>query len=227
VVKKNKPPRTHKVHKGKIQPMVPLVQFLSAPCGKKLTTMTPGNTLSEFSVMPCALLVLFLQTCQSITSCLIFPPLKTIAMLVESLKLIFNRDLLKLKEEILSYQHEENLWLVEGAISNTAGNLCLHLIGNLNTFIGAEIGHSGYVRNRLAEFGDKFIPKQFMAEQIDKLIISMPDWLDKMKASELEEEYRIPIFGGPIKTGLFLVHLATHLTYHLGQINYHRRLLDK
>ncbi len=69
-------------------------------------------------------------------------------MLNELLSEFFERDIIKLKEEIVLYKDETNLWKVENKISNSAGNLCLHLIGNLNHFIGATVGNTGYVRQR-------------------------------------------------------------------------------
>jgi len=81
-------------------------------------------------------------------------------MLVSTVKTLFQRDLAKLKTEIESYQDEGNLWLTDKGISNSAGNLCLHLIGNLNTYIGAEICKTGYVRQRELEFSLKNIPRQ-------------------------------------------------------------------
>ncbi|WP_333862471.1 hypothetical protein [Sphingobacterium sp.] len=65
-------------------------------------------------------------------------------MLIQTLKSLFHRDLKKLRDEIALYRLEENIWIVENSISNSAGNLCLHLIGNLQTYIGAEIGKTGY-----------------------------------------------------------------------------------
>ena len=76
-------------------------------------------------------------------------------MLIQTLKSLFNRDLDKLSQEINAYKNEKNIWLTEDGISNSAGNLCLHLLGNLNTYIGAEIGKTGYIRNRELEFSMK------------------------------------------------------------------------
>lgn len=42
----------------------------------------------------------------------------------------------------------------------------------------------------------------------------------------LQQEYPILVFESKTSTEFFLIHLSTHLAYHLGQINYHRRLLD-
>lgn len=142
------------------------------------------------------------------------------------LKAIFKRDLTKLKREINAYQDETNLWIVDKDISNSAGNLCLHLIGNLNTFIAGEIGQSGYVRQRELEFSLKDVPKVDLLNQIDATIIAVETALDKLTSTELKAEYPLLVFKEKTSTEYFLVHLTTHLTYHLGQINYHRRLLE-
>lgn len=79
-------------------------------------------------------------------------------MLIETLKALFERDLDKLIHEIESYQNESNIWITDKEISNSAGNLCLHLMGNINTYIGATIGGTNYVRNRELEFSLKIYP---------------------------------------------------------------------
>ena len=78
-------------------------------------------------------------------------------MLIETLKSLFDRDLNKLCTEIELYRNEENIWKIDKEISNSAGNLCLHLIGNINNFIGAQIGKTNYVRHRELEFSLKNI----------------------------------------------------------------------
>jgi uncharacterized damage-inducible protein DinB len=148
-------------------------------------------------------------------------------MLIETLKLLFERDLKKLKNEIELYQNEQTLWYIENNIANSAGNLCLHLIGNLNTYIGKEIGKTGYIRNRELEFTSKNISKFELLKKIDDTIFVVSNSLGKLTQEELIEEYPILVFDKRTSTEDLLVHLATHLTYHLGQINYHRRLLDK
>jgi len=147
-------------------------------------------------------------------------------MLLETLIKIFNRDLNKLKEEINAYNNESNLWIVDKAVSNCAGNLCLHIVGNLNHFIGAELGETGYVRQRDLEFSLKNVPKAELLSQVDEVMIIVENTLSKLTPKDLEKEYRRKVFEDYMTTGYFLVHLSTHLAYHLGQINYHRRLLD-
>ena len=147
-------------------------------------------------------------------------------MLIETLKSLFNRDLNKLKVEIESYQNENQLWAIDKNLSNSGGNLCLHLIGNINTYIGAEIGKTGYVRNRPLEFSLKDIPKSELIGKIEETIIVVNNTLDLLSEEDLNTIYPQIVFEKEMTTGFFFVHLSTHLAYHLGQINYHRRLLD-
>ena len=147
-------------------------------------------------------------------------------MIKESLIEIFERDLNKLITEINAYKNENNLWLVKEGISNSAGNLCLHLIGNLNHFIGAVLGNSGYIREREKEFSSKNIPRKELISSLEKTFTVVKNSLTNLPEAEMEQLFPIEVFGKPMTTGFMLVHLATHLTYHLGQINYHRRLLD-
>lgn len=146
-------------------------------------------------------------------------------MLIETLKSLFNRDLNKLKTEIESYQTENQLWEIDKNISNSAGNLCLHLIGNINTYIGAELGKTGYIRDRPLEFSLKDIPKSELISKIDATILVVNNALDSLTEADLEAIYPQIVFEKEMTTGYFLVHLSTHLAYHLGQINYHRRLI--
>ena len=147
-------------------------------------------------------------------------------MLTETLKTLFNRDLNKLKKEIELYQNETMLWHIEKSIANSAGNLCLHLVGNLNTYIGAELGKTNYIRNRNLEFSQKDIPKAELLKKIEDTIVVVNLSLDKITDEDLKNEYPLLVFENKTSTEFFMIHLAAHLSYHLGQINYHRRLLD-
>lgn len=147
-------------------------------------------------------------------------------MLIQTLKTLFKRDLVKLKQEISEYRNENNLWKTGKYISNSAGNLCLHLIGNLNAYIGAEIGKTGYVRHRDLEFSLKNISREELITKIEQTIIIVENSLDSLRSDDLQKEYPLLVFTEKTSTEYFLVHLTVHLGYHLGQINYHRRLLD-
>ncbi|ATP56075.1 DinB superfamily protein [Pedobacter ginsengisoli] len=148
-------------------------------------------------------------------------------MLKESLKSLFVRDLNKVKLEIEQYQNEKNIWKTENSISNSAGNLCLHLAGNLNTFIGAELGKTGYIRNRELEFSLKDVPRGELIRQIEDTIKIVADSLDQLTEDDLEHNYpEVKVLENDKSVKYMLIYLSSHLAYHLGQINYHRRLLD-
>jgi uncharacterized damage-inducible protein DinB len=147
-------------------------------------------------------------------------------MVADTLKALYTRDLEKLKQELTLYSDEENIWRTDQNITNSAGNLCLHLIGNLNTYIGAELGNTGYIRNRPEEFSLKNIPRQELISKIDSTIAIIETVVGSLTEDQLKSEYPKVVFEGKMSTEYFLIHLATHLSYHLGQVNYHRRLLD-
>lgn len=147
-------------------------------------------------------------------------------MLKDTLIELFDRDLQKLKIEINLYKDENNLWIVKEGISNSAGNLCLHLMGNLNHFIGAALGHTGYVRHRDDEFALKNILREDLLLNIDNCILVLNATFSKLTEADLEKDFPLEKHGTIVTTKHMLLHLFGHLSYHLGQINYHRRLLD-
>lgn len=148
-------------------------------------------------------------------------------MVVEVLRTLINRDLLKLKQELELYKHEENIWKVEGEVINPAGNLCLHLVGNLNTYFGATLGNTGYIRNRDLEFSQKGVSRAELIKKTEGAMTVVDQVLANLTDEQLKEEYPMLVLKEKTTTEYFLIHLAMHLSYHLGQVNYHRRLLDK
>ena len=145
---------------------------------------------------------------------------------MEAIVQLFNRDLSKLKHEIELFEHEENLWKVKGTTTNSAGNLCLHLIGNMNHFIGGVIGKTSYIRDRHAEFNDKNISRETLHQMIDETKGVVTTSLQKMDSGRLSLIYPIQVFDEDMTNEFFLIHLVSHLNYHLGQINYLRRILE-
>jgi hypothetical protein len=147
-------------------------------------------------------------------------------MITTALIELFERDLQRLKTEIELYKDEDNLWVLKEGISNTAGNLCLHLLGNLNHFIGATLGNTGYVRHRDDEFSLKNIPRQDLLINIDNCILVVKSTFSKLSDADMEKDFPLEKHGTIVNNMHMLMHLYAHLSYHLGQINYHRRLLD-
>ncbi|MBK9329611.1 MAG: DUF1572 family protein [Sphingobacteriales bacterium] len=147
-------------------------------------------------------------------------------MIKDALAEIVERDLLKLREEISLYKNEDNLWITEKQISNSAGNLALHLIGNLNHFIGATLGNTGYIRQRDKEFSDKNIPLKELLDAIDNTTNIVKQTLTHLPEEDFDKDFPLEKHGQTVKTDFMLLHLLAHLEYHLGQINYHRRLIE-
>ena len=147
--------------------------------------------------------------------------------MIRDLITIFERDLHKLKREVLSFQNQENLWKTAGNVSNSAGNLTLHLTGNLNHYICHVLGNTEYQRDRQAEFESKHIPSDKLISDIEQAGQLVLKTLQNLSEDELCKPYPEQVFGYEMTTSFFLFHLASHLNYHLGQINYIRRILDK
>ena len=146
-------------------------------------------------------------------------------MLTENLTKLFERDILKLKTEISAYTDENKLWITTAGISNSGGNLCLHLLGNLQHYIGGVLGGSGYVRNRPEEFSQKNIPVSEMTKTIDHTLTVVTQTIHSLSAETLAKDYPEKVLDQVWETEIFILHLLAHLSYHLGQINYHRRLV--
>lgn len=147
--------------------------------------------------------------------------------LASSLEAILVRELTTLRMEIESYPKETDIWRVAPGISNSGGTLALHLAGNLQHFVGAVLGKSGYVRNRDAEFASRDVSRAELIQQIEQAKSAVSRTLRSLDESMLGQPYPEPVAKVRVTTGDFLVHLAAHLAYHLGQVNYHRRILTE
>jgi uncharacterized damage-inducible protein DinB len=146
-------------------------------------------------------------------------------MLLSTLPPLYARELGRLYDEIAAYPDESQLWALAPGIANSAGNLCLHIIGNLHHFIGAEFGKTGYVRDRPLEFSAKDVPRAELLARIVAAKAVVLDALEGLTEEDLAARGDYMKSGEPIPAAQLLVHLLGHLNYHLGQINYHRRLL--
>lgn len=150
-------------------------------------------------------------------------------MVAEFAAEIFERELHKLIEEIGLYPNEETIWKITGDIKNSGGNLCLHICGNLQHFIGHVLGNTGYIRNRDKEFSARHISSSELINEVEKTITAVVTVLKSAGEINLEEEYTAfpaHLLGKEKLTkGFFLMHLIAHMDYHIGQINYHRRMI--
>lgn len=140
-----------------------------------------------------------------------------------SLAVLFIRDLDRLITELECYPDEASLWVLPEGIGNSAGTLALHLCGNLQHFIGAVLCQTGYVRKREEEFSLRDLPRSHLIVEINKTKDLISSQLNEN--IQLDADYPSGFHPmGDMSTGQFLAHLYGHLNYHLGQINYHRRL---
>jgi hypothetical protein len=138
---------------------------------------------------------------------------------------VITRELKALRREIEAYPSDEAMWEVLPGIANPGGNLALHLAGNIQYFLGNVLGKNGYVRNRDAEFGSRDVPRNELLREIDNAIAAVETGMGKISESDLARPYPESVGGVRSTTGAFLAHFATHLAYHLGQVDYHRRIL--
>ena len=146
-------------------------------------------------------------------------------MVTESIRTIFLRELRALHREIEAYPNEKDIWAVPAGIGNSAGTLALHLAGNLQHYLGARLGRTNYVRNRDAEFSRRGVSRAEILEELDAANIAITRAFARISDSDLVDVYPEKISGTTITTGEWLVHLVAHMGYHLGQIDYHRRLV--
>lgn len=146
-------------------------------------------------------------------------------MQIQALRQLYSFELENLLNEINAYSNNENLWIVDKQITNSGGNLCLHILGNLQHFIGTTLLNTGYVRNREAEFTEKNLSKEALQTKTLEVISLIHLAFEKLTDEDLLSIYPYD-FMGTNTTGFYLTRFLSHLSYHLGQINYHRRLLD-
>jgi hypothetical protein len=133
------------------------------------------------------------------------------------------RDIDSVRDQLNAYTDEADMWRLVPGIANSGGTLALHLAGNIQHYIGAQLGMTGYVRDRDAEFSARNVPRSELLEQIEAARTALLKTLPAIEAETLYSAYPTEVAGVRPSTGQFLVHLAAHLAYHLGQIDYHRR----
>ncbi|MDZ4675183.1 MAG: DinB family protein [Gemmatimonadota bacterium] len=147
-------------------------------------------------------------------------------MLIAIVRTLLLRDLASFQQELEAYPDDRLIWAIPPGIANSAGTLALHAAGNLQHFIGARLGGTGYVRDRPAEFGRRDVPSIELVAELARASEAVAAALSTLDPAVLETEHPDSFTNGKkVSVGVLLGHLATHLTYHLGQVDYHRRLV--
>lgn len=135
------------------------------------------------------------------------------------------RELRSLRRELEAYPEEKLLWALPPGLPNSAGTLALHLAGNLRHYVGALLGGTGYVRNRAEEFAARDVPRAVILDQISEAEAAVGSTLPRLTEEQMSQPFPEPIRDQHLQTGELLIQLAVHLSYHLGQVSYHRRLV--
>jgi hypothetical protein len=148
-------------------------------------------------------------------------------MNTKDLNQLIQRDLSKLIKELKAYSDERNLWCIDQGINNSAGNLTLHLIGNVKQFFGLDLVGIAFERDRDSEFVPSLLTRDHLLQELEELKKILEQALVPMDPNKLGDQSIHSFLGHSMTVGYFLIHLYGHFNYHLGQINYHRRLLDK
>jgi uncharacterized damage-inducible protein DinB len=149
--------------------------------------------------------------------------------LLTELSRLYARDLGKVIAELDAYPSEAAVWTLRGEILNSAGTLALHLVGNLSLFIGTDLGGVPFVRDRDSEFSRRDVPRAELKAELLRVGVLIETTLTHLSPATLDQPHPRQPSGFPagMTSGEFLMHLYGHLNWHLGQINYHRRLIGK
>jgi uncharacterized damage-inducible protein DinB len=148
-------------------------------------------------------------------------------MLLSYAAAILDRDLQALRREVEAYSDEHDLWTTVPGLPNVGGTLALHLAGNIQHYLGATLGRTGYVRDRPAEFARRDVPRAELIRDIEAARAAVQTALAVAHASDTNADYPELIAGKKVSTGEYLIHLAAHFAYHLGQLDYHRRVVTR
>lgn len=144
---------------------------------------------------------------------------------IADLRRMLLRELDSFKQEINLFPDDDLLWVAPGGVTNSAGNLALHVAGNLRHFVGAVLGGTGYRRNRDAEFNTRGLDRTALLRELDLAIAEVASTLGALDPARMNQPYPLQVGGITVSTRRFLIHLATHLAWHLGQAGYLRRIL--
>ena len=145
-------------------------------------------------------------------------------MLSTELAQLYARDLMRLQQELRAFPDTASLWKTLPGVTNPAGSLALHLEGNLREYIGRQIGGIDYTRDRPAEFSARGVELAEILSRIDAVKDMVPRVIGAITPAAFDAMYPEQVMGHPMTTRLFLVHLLGHLQWHLGQIDYLRRI---
>jgi hypothetical protein len=138
---------------------------------------------------------------------------------------MLRRELGAVRRSVEAYPDDAALWILPPGLPNAGGTIALHLAGNLQHYLGAKLGQSGYIRNRDAEFARRGVSRKEILAELDAAAAAIDRGIGAVTEDTLTRPYPEHMAGKPVQTGDFVVHLLAHLAYHLGQLDYHRRVV--
>jgi len=145
-------------------------------------------------------------------------------MLSNELAALFSRDLRRLTQEIEAFPDTQSLWKTVPGVTNAAGTLALHLEGNLREYIGRQLGQIAYTRDRPLEFNARRVEQQELVARLAAVAAFIPGVVEQLSDDTLNAPFPEQVLGVSLSSRQFLVHINGHLNYHLGQIDYLRRV---
>jgi len=144
---------------------------------------------------------------------------------VADIRLLFLRELATFRREVELFPDDDTLWRTVPGVTNSAGNLALHIAGNLRHFVGAVLGKTGYVRNRDAEFGTREGSRDMVSKTLAAAEAEVAATFAKLDDAAMAAPFPAPPKGVEVTTQRWLIHLVSHAGFHLGQAGYLRRIL--
>jgi hypothetical protein len=144
-------------------------------------------------------------------------------MLASEVAALFSRDIARLIQELKAFPDTASVWKTAPGVSNAAGTLALHLEGNLREYIGRQLGHVEFTRDRPAEFSSRGLDRDDLIARMEMVHETIPPIVARLSNEQLDARYPENVLGAPLTTRQFLMHLLGHLNYHLGQVDYLRR----
>jgi len=145
-------------------------------------------------------------------------------MLSTEIAALYSRDIQRLIQELRAFPDTASLWQTAPGVANAAGTLALHLEGNLREFIGRQMGKIAFTRDRPLEFSARGVEQAELIARLEAVHASIPAVIATLSDADLAGTHAEPYMDKSVTRHWFLVHLLGHLNYHLGQVDYLRRV---
>jgi uncharacterized protein DUF1572 len=145
--------------------------------------------------------------------------------LLETVRIMLQRELATVRRSIEAYPDEKSIWSTRPGLPNVGGTLALHLAGNLQHYFGALLGKTGYVRHRDLEFSRRDVPRKELLAGLDAAKLAIDTGMKAVSVDRLSDPYPEQLGGHTLTIGEVIVDMESHLAFHLGQLDYHRRVV--